>query len=180
MSAKHHKIFKVPLWFMASYSHSHSHRNISKAAMGRPHPACICSSCWGYFTCLKCLYVWLTSCLCVCVCELTPRSMSVCVCIYLGVVGPTSVLVLDLSRTVGPKPRQLCQSKTTRLCALCAVPRLPHRTHCLAPSAGPSHTHSGGVSASVCVCVRMRAAGIIIKCWYFILAFKLAFCVLRK
>lgn len=128
MSAKHHKILKVPLWFMASYSHSHSHRNISKAVMGRPHPACICSSCGGYFTCLKCLYVWLTSCLCVCVCELTPRSLSVCVCIYLGVVGPTSVLVLDLSRTVGPKPRQLCQSKTTRLCALCAVPRLPHRT----------------------------------------------------
>lgn len=179
MSAKHHKILKVPLWFMASYSHSHSHRNISKAAMGRPHPACICSSC-GATLHASSVCTFGSRVVFVCVCELTPRSMSVCVCIYLGVVGPTSVLALDLSRTVGPKPRQLCQSKTTRLGALCAVPRLPHRTHCVAPSAGPSHTHSGGVSASVCVCVRMRAAGIIIKCWYFILAFKLAFCVLRK
>lgn len=85
MSAKHHKILKVPLWFMASYSHSHSHRNISKAAMGRPHPACICSSCGGYFTCLKYLYVWLTSCLCVCLWIDPP--LSVCLCVHLSGCG---------------------------------------------------------------------------------------------
>jgi len=66
---------------------------------------------------------------------------------------------LGLSRTV--RPRKL-RTQSGR----CPYPATPTNHP---PPLPTLPTYSG-----------MRAHGIIIKCWYFILAFKLAFCMLRK
>lgn len=85
MSAKHHKILKVPLWFMASYSHSHSHRDLESSDGATPSRMHLLLM-WGLLY-MPQVSVRLAHELSLCVCLWIDPPLYVCLCVHLSGCG---------------------------------------------------------------------------------------------
>lgn len=140
---------------MASYLHSHSHRDLESSGSGRGDPMP-----HAFAPHVGLLYMLQVS---VRLSHELSLYVSVnwppCLCLFVCASGcgwanfSLGTWLITHSRATATTT---LQSKTTRLCALCAVLCSPHSL--CSSSVGPSQTNIGG-GVSVSVCVRVNACG---------------------